>query len=158
MEFRVVGPGDEALLAELLSDVDRTFFRPHPFTPAEVARIAGRTGRDVYAMLLNDGRPVAYGLLRGWDEGYPTPSLGVAVRGDSQGLGIGRELMRRLHAEARARGSSQVRLRVHPDNLKARRLYESLSYEYQGEDRGELVMVLRLGEPQGDPSSDADPT
>lgn len=158
MEFRVVGPGDQELLADLMSDIDRTFFRPHPFTADEVARITERTGRDVYAILLDDGRPVAYGMLRGWDEGYPTPSLGVAVRNNSRRRGYGRAMMGHLHAEALARGSTHVRLRVHPDNLGARRLYESLSYTYQGEDRGELVMVLRLDDPAETQRSDVDRT
>ena len=47
-----------------------------------------------------------------------------------------------LHAAARGRGASRVRLRVHRDNTVARRLYESIGYRYDGEDRGELVMVV----------------
>jgi len=39
MEFRVVGPGDEAILAEVFTQIDATFFRPHPFTPEEARRI-----------------------------------------------------------------------------------------------------------------------
>jgi ribosomal protein S18 acetylase RimI-like enzyme len=158
MEFRVVGPGDQDLLTDLLSDIDRTFFRPHPFTADEVTRIAGRSGRDVYAMLLDHGRPVAYGLLRGWDEGYSTPSLGVAVRSDSRHKGFGRAMMAFLHAEVLARGSTRVRLRVHPDNSSARRLYESLSYSYEAEEGGELVMSLRLDDDRETPTHEADRT
>ena len=53
-------------------------------------------------------------------------------------------MMNHLHAEARRRGADRVRLRVHPDNVAARRLYESLGYVRTGEDRGELVMVVDL--------------
>ena len=49
-----------------------------------------------------------------------------------------------LHDVPRARGSSRVRLRVHRDNIVARRLYESLGYRYDGEERGELVMIVDL--------------
>lgn len=142
--FRVVAPGDEAPLLDLLADLDPTYFRPHPFTAEEVERITHRTGRDVYGMLMADDRPVAYGLLRGWDEGFDTPSLGVAVRVDAQAAGFGRLTMERLHAEARAGGATSVRLRVHPDNRRARGLYESFGYVETGEDRGERVMVLDL--------------
>lgn len=142
--FRLVAPGDETELLGLFEGLDPSFFRPHPFTPEEAARIAGRTGRDVYGMLMSDHRPVAYGLLRGWDEGYPTPSLGVAVRTDSQGAGFGRSMMSALHQAARDGGATAVRLRVHPDNVRARRLYESFGYSHIGEERGELVMVLDL--------------
>lgn len=144
VEFRVVEPADEAILAELFADVDESFFRPHPFTRGEATRIAGHVSRDVYALLVEDERAVAYGMLRGWDEGYAVPSLGIAVRTSAQGRGLGRLMMAHLHAEAGRRGATVVRLRVHPDNLRARRLYESLGYAYAGTDRGELVMLVDL--------------
>ena len=143
-QFRVVGREDAALLFDLLTSIDRTHFRPHPFTMDEAARIAASSGRDVYGMLLVSDRPVAYGMLRGLEEGYETPSLGVAVRTDSQGRGFGRLVMAALHEEARIRGVTTVRLRVDAANVRARRLYESLGYRYAGEDRGELVMTFDL--------------
>jgi ribosomal protein S18 acetylase RimI-like enzyme len=157
VEFRVVRPGDEELLIELFTDMDETFFRPHPFTPEQARQIANRGGQDVYAMLLDHGRPVAYGMLRGWDDGFTTPALGIAVRNDSRGLGIAVEMMAHLHAEARSRGVETIRLRVDRNNFKARRLYESLSYEYKGEERGELAMFLRLGDSSEMPSSKTNP-
>jgi ribosomal protein S18 acetylase RimI-like enzyme len=144
VEFRVVGAGDAVLLAELFAEIDQTFFRPHPLDAEQATRIAAHQGLDTYAMLLDDERPVSYGMLRGWDEGYAVPSLGVAVRTSCQGQGFGRLTMSALHALARERGSDEVRLRVHPHNTRARRLYDSMGYRYDGIDRGELVMRLRL--------------
>jgi ribosomal protein S18 acetylase RimI-like enzyme len=144
VEFRVVGPADEADLAEIFADVDETFFRPHPFTCDEARRVVGYVGRDVYALLIDLDRPVAYGMLRGWNEGYSVPTLGIAVPTSVQGRGFGRLMMTHLHAEAGRRGATVVRLRVHPDNVRARRLYESLGYVYAGEDRGEMVMLFDL--------------
>jgi ribosomal protein S18 acetylase RimI-like enzyme len=149
LRFRVVGPGDQGLLADIFSDIDETFFRPHPFTLEEAQLLAEYAGRDVYALLLDDVRPIAYGMLRGWDEGYTTPSLGIAVRSDARGRGYGHLMMAHLHSQARLSGAVQVRLRVHPDNTVARHLYESLGYVYRGEDRGELVMVADLGTTAG---------
>ena len=144
VEFRVVGPGDEAALADMFAQVDTTFFRPHRFTRGKAVDIAHRRGRDLFALLIDGDVPVAYGMLRGWDEGYAIPSLGIAVRNGLHGRGIGRRMMRELHRAAAERGATSVRLRVHPDNLRARRLYEGLGYAYAGEERGELVMLLAL--------------
>lgn len=144
MEFRVLGPADAAILSEIFPSIDETYFRPHPFTTDEASRISNEAGRDAYAILLEDDRAVAYGMLRGWSEGYEIPSLGIAVRTDCQGRGLGRLMMANLHAEARQRGATVIRLRVHPNNLKARRLYESLGYAYTGVDRDELVMLVDL--------------
>ena len=144
LEFHLVGPADHRSLIEVFADIDETFFRPHPFTAEEARRVANHSGRDVYG-LLEDGRsPVAYGMLRGWDEGYSMPSLGIAVRTSAQGRGYGRRMLGHLHDEARRRGAQKIRLRVHPDNVPARRLYESFDYQYEGEDRGELVMIVEL--------------
>jgi ribosomal protein S18 acetylase RimI-like enzyme len=144
VEFRLVTSQDRDRLAEVFADIDNAFFRPHPFTEDEARKLASYSGRDVYAILMNDQAPVAYGLLRGWDEGYETPSLGVAVRRTARGKGFGRQMMNHLHSEARRRGADQIRLRVHPNNLAARRLYESLGYIDAGEERGEVVMVVDL--------------
>jgi GNAT superfamily N-acetyltransferase len=144
LQFRVVEPSDEAILADLFADIDASHFRPHPFTANEARRIVKRSGRDVYALLIEDGLAVAYGMLRGLDEGYAVPSLGIAVRTSAHGRGLGRAMMAHLHAEAGRRGATVVRLRVRPDNLVARRLYESLGYAYAGHDRGELVMLVGL--------------
>jgi ribosomal protein S18 acetylase RimI-like enzyme len=144
LEFRLTTPDDVRLLAEIFADIDQTFFRPHPFTDDEAVLIANHLGPDTYAILLDGQRPVAYGMLRGWEEGYTTPSLGIAVRTSSQGRGFGRRMMVHLHEEALRRGATVVRLRVHHDNVRARRLYESMGYRYAGEERGELVMLLDL--------------
>jgi len=142
VQFRIVGPEDRAALTEIFSDIGGAFFRPHALSPEYAWRIATYSGRNVYAILLDGGSPVAYGMLRGWDEGYSTPSVGIAVRIGARRKGYGRLMMAHLHSVARARGATQLRLRVHPENAGARRLYESIGYVYHGEDRGELVMVI----------------
>ena len=137
-------PATASELAELFAAVDPTYFHPHPLTPECAADIASYKGRDVYLVLRDEGRPVAYGFLRGWDEGYAVPSLGIAVRTDAQGRGFGRSMMEQLHDVARERGARQIRLRVHPDNVGARRLYESLGYQDVGVERGEILMFCEL--------------
>lgn len=152
LHFRVVQQEDLRLLVGIFHAIDETYFRPHPFTADEAKRIADYLGLDVYALLIEDGRPVAYGMLRGFDEGYAVPSLGIAVANEAQGRGLGRLMMKELHSEARRRGATVVRLRVHPANTRARRLYESLGYVYAGEDRGEHVMLLGLGGASSEPA------
>lgn len=156
VQFRIVGPEDHGPLSEIFSDIGGAFFRPHPFSPDEARRLSGYSGADVYAILLHGGRPVAYGMLRGWDEGYTTPSVGIAVRNGARRKGYGRLMMAHLHTVARSRGAVRLRLRVHPENVAARRLYESIGYTYAGEDRGELVVVIEV-EPNDEPETDRTP-
>jgi ribosomal protein S18 acetylase RimI-like enzyme len=141
---KVVGPDDAAVLGDLLEQIDTTYFRPHEMTADGADRIAGLHGRDVYLIGFADGEPVAYGMLRGWDEGYPIPSLGVAVRHDRVRKGYGRAMMLALHRVVRESGSDRVRLRVNLSNVAAFFLYRSLGYRPGGFERGELVMHLDL--------------
>jgi len=46
-------------------------------------------------------------MLRGWDEGYETPSLGIAVHPDARGLGLARTFMGFLHAAASFQGAAR---------------------------------------------------
>jgi len=144
LEFRLVGPADDTILTDLFQDIDQTFFRPHPFTADQAGFIASHEERDKYALLVEDGRAVAYGTLCGSDEAYGVPSVGIAVRMDAQGRGLTRAMMAHLHTEAGRRGATVVRVRVQADNVRARRLYESLGYAYAGADRGEFVMLVAL--------------
>jgi GNAT superfamily N-acetyltransferase len=49
-------------------------------------------------------------MMRGWDEGYAIPSLGLATHPDARSQGLGEFLMRGLIQQARNRGATQLRL------------------------------------------------
>jgi RimJ/RimL family protein N-acetyltransferase len=83
-------------------------------------------------------------MLRGWDEGYQVPSLGIALHAQARGTGLARAFMLYLHQVARWQGAKRVRLRVFPDNIPARRLYESLGYAFQTGNDEQLVGFCEL--------------
>jgi ribosomal protein S18 acetylase RimI-like enzyme len=117
----------EAMVAE---GSDRCF-HPHPFTPEHASLLAGYQGRDLYYVATQGEEVVAYGMLRGWEEGYDVPSLGIAVLARTRGTGLARTFMQFLHSAARLQGAPRVRLKVYPENAAARRLYESLGYRFE---------------------------
>lgn len=142
--MRPVRAGDERILGALFAGLDTTWFRPHDLGPDGARMVAGHAGRDVYLVGFLGHVPVAYGMLRGWDEGYRVPALGIAVRDGYRDRGIGRRMMRVLHRVVRQRGGDRVRLRVAEGNARARHLYRSMGYRQVGVERGELVMLLDL--------------
>jgi ribosomal-protein-alanine N-acetyltransferase len=140
---------DAAALADffaaLVAAGDDRFFHPHPFTNADARRVCAHAGRDLYLVATDAGRVVAYGLLRGWDAGFDVPSLGIAVHPNERGSGVARAFMHYLHAAARRHGAPRVRLKVYPDNLAARTLYESLGYVFTEKAAdGQLIGLLDL--------------
>jgi GNAT superfamily N-acetyltransferase len=143
LSFCQVRPEHEPALAgffaELAADGDDRWFHPHPFTAEAAARIARCQQQDLYCVALCDEAVLAYGMLRGWEEGYEVPSLGIAVARAARGTGLARSFMHYLHSCARVRGSRIVRLKVYPENLPAKRLYESLGYQFDTVQAGQLV-------------------
>ena len=148
MEIRVVGKTIEQPLAEFFCDLakagDDKYFHPHPLTPDEARRRAQYSGKDLYYVVMESEKVIGYAMLRGWDEGYEIPSLGVAMHPSARGLGLGELLIRFLHAAAQRRGCDKVRIRVYPQNAKAVALYKKLGYCFQSEQTGQLVGFLTL--------------
>ncbi len=148
LECRALGPEWETALAELFqalaqSDAAREF-HPHPLTADEAGQRCRYVGQDLYYVLVDEGRALGYGMLRGWDEGYDVPSLGIAIHPAERGRGLGKTFMHFLHAAAKWRGATRIRLKVYPQNTRAVRLYQELGYRFQSEERGQLVGFVEL--------------
>jgi ribosomal protein S18 acetylase RimI-like enzyme len=152
LEFLRPSPDLEVALAaffeHLRSTGEERRFHPHPLSPEAARERAHYTGVDVYCLAVARGQVLGYGMLRGWEEGYAIPSLGIAIRAGARGMELGRAMMLYLHAEARRRGAPRIRLKVHPDNQPAIALYRSLGYQFQPElEKGQLVGFLSLNPP-----------
>lgn len=148
LEFRRIGPDMVDALKEFFtalaaSGISR-HFHPHPFTAEEAEKLCHRGGKDLYYAIVAGDRILGYGMLRGWEEGFDVPSLGIAFRPESQGRGLGKPFMAFLHVAAKIRGAKRVRLKVYPDNKVAVGLYRALGYRFEGESEGQLVGFIDL--------------
>ncbi|MGH7780953.1 MAG: GNAT family N-acetyltransferase [Candidatus Binataceae bacterium] len=119
-------------------------FHPHPLTAEHAESLGSYSGKDLYYVAVSNGTVVGYGMLRGWDEGYEVPSLGIALHPSARGTGLGEAFMKFLHVAAGREGAKRIRLRVDKTNLRAKRLYERLGYCFKDEDSGQLVGYLVL--------------
>jgi len=148
LEIRIVDKTLEQPLAEFLRTLEKVgddkHFHPHPFTDEEVKRRAQYSGGDLYYVLVEGNTVLGYGMLRGWDEGYDVPSLGIAMHPSVRGTGLGKVFMHFLHAAAWRKGASKVRLKVYPENTTAIMLYKKLGYTFQSEEAGQLVGFIDL--------------
>ena len=120
------------------------FFLPHPLTSEYASNVAHYSGKDFYAAVLYRETVIAYGLLRGWDEGYETPGLGISVHPEFRRGGVGLAMMYYLHAVAALRGCDRVRLRVNKNNIKAKSLYMKLGYRFEEENESLLTGFFEL--------------
>lgn len=102
-----------------------------------------------------NGELVGYAGLSTVPASFSSDIQTIAVRPSQQSKGLGRDLMNRLIAKAKALGSEQVFLEVRSDNDKAIQLYKSLGFDqidirkryYQPSGTDALVMRLRIRQP-----------
>jgi perosamine synthetase len=130
-------------LREFQNNGDIQYFSPHGFDFHTVAELAAEE-IDLYYLAMLGSEIVAYGMLRGYKEGYVRPSLGVAVALAHRNRGIGRMFITFLHSAAIAKGSKQIRLTVSNSNSHAKQLYESLGYQFLPIEVDRLEGVLDL--------------
>ncbi|MGW0607933.1 GNAT family N-acetyltransferase [Streptomyces sp. NPDC002640] len=114
-----------------------------PTSATEVAQWCGRdefpvSARTVAAwqqedgvrafVLVEGGRPIAYGELWLDDEEDEAELARLLVAPEDRGRGVGRALVRALLAGALEAGFDDVFLRVHPDNTPALRCYHAAGF------------------------------
>ena len=148
LEIRCVRPSDHHALSVFFATISKTedsrFFHPHPFTKEQALSICYYKGQDLYYILHTGTKIIGYGILRGWDEGFDIPSLGIVIHPEERGKGYGDLLMRFLHAAARIRGATHVRLKVYPNNKTAIGMYRKLGYKFEGKEETQIVGVIEL--------------
>jgi ribosomal-protein-alanine N-acetyltransferase len=141
------------LFAALRESRDERLFHPHPLSDEAAVAIArgqatthaaGSSRADEYHVAWRGEKIIAYGMLRGWSEGYAIPSLGIAVHPGHRGQGVARRFMRYLHAVARFRGARELRLKVYRHNHAAAALYRSLGYQLTDHGATEWLGTLSL--------------
>jgi len=105
-------------------------FYPHPFTLDYMLYIMCKNTQDFYCVIKDTATEdiIGYGILRGWDEGFAVPSLGIALDKDHRGKGLGKFLMEYLFIIAKLRGCTKIRLRVHAKNNTAINMYKKLGF------------------------------
>jgi ribosomal protein S18 acetylase RimI-like enzyme len=164
LEIRRIRTTDAAVLGdffeELGADAETVrFFHPHSLTRVYAALLCGgaATRLDHHYVALYRGRPAAYSLLRGWDDGYAVPSWGGCVHPELRSAGMGHALLLHAVAESRAAGATRLRLTVYKANQRGVHLYSKFGFVFQDKDEKSVVGVLDLTAPLVLPAREPDP-
>jgi ribosomal-protein-alanine N-acetyltransferase len=127
-----------------LRQENNEYFSPHPFTDEYISQLTSEKVADLFYIIILDGVVTGYGMLRGWDEGYSEPSLGIFISSKYRGIGLGRHLLNHLHLNAQLIGCSSIRLKFNSKNTTASELYKSMGYVFCGFDEHGYVMARLL--------------
>jgi ribosomal-protein-alanine N-acetyltransferase len=146
--FKIIRVTDYKSVRDLFeiirNDPSAKNFHPHSFDDQAADDICHYQGQDLYCVGLSDGKAIAYGMLRGWDEGYDIPSLGIYIAPERRGSGIASLFMAKLHKMAHNKGATKIRIKVYLNNVEARQLYENFGYAFTAQEGGQLIGHLNL--------------
>jgi len=77
---------------------------------------------------------IGFYMLRGFDEGYEIPSYGVFISKYFSGKGLSKLTLQHAISYCKINGISQLMLKVHPDNIVAKKIYEDFGFKETGVD------------------------
>ena len=130
INIRPIVEGDEALIGDFfdrMGSESRALFNRRDYNRRGVLKFCARpdpTRR--YFMAERDGEMVGYFFFMDWNT--MIPEIGIAVRDDLMGQGLGTYLMSKAIEMTRSEGKGGIRLTTHVANLRAQTLYESSGF------------------------------
>lgn len=111
-------------------ETTRRNFHPFEFSEEALDKVFSSIHKDLFFGIFGRKNEIfGFGMLRGWDEGYEVPSLGILIAEESRGTGIGGQLLEYLLTVASDRGSKCVRLSVYEDNKRAIHIYNKFGFK-----------------------------
>ncbi len=147
-EVREFEEGDEGLINEFFDSMggeSRALFNRRDYNRRGALKYCkNRDKTRRYYMFLLEGRMAGYVFFL--DFHTTVPELGIALRDDLSGRGLGRELMKFAIDTARAAGAGGIQLTTHVANVRAQALYEKCGFECAGLTKcgSELFYLLRF--------------
>ena len=137
ISIRKIGPDLAQELSELLRNVDpdySKYFIPFNFDLQTVEKKLTDAKLDLFFGIFVNARLIGFYMLRGFDEGYDIPSYGVWISSEFAGKGLARLTIQHAISFCKINNINQLMLKVHPDNLKAIKLYEDFGFINSGLD------------------------
>jgi GNAT superfamily N-acetyltransferase len=95
--MRELAPDDEASLARFFEENNvpevTDLFKAFAFDAATAKKLCREPRRDRYFAMFDGERMLCLGIMRGWDEGYEIPTLGIVAHHEMHGKGHGFRLL-----------------------------------------------------------------
>jgi RimJ/RimL family protein N-acetyltransferase len=149
VEFSVLLPAEANSLSSLLRaqrpEYMKGFF-PFSFDGENIAAILSVASKDRYWAIRSEGRLAGFFMLRGLDEGFLTPSFGIAVAKEFSGHGLATKALQHAIHWCRDNGIREVMLKVAEDNAAALAVYRRAGFVERERcpHTGHLVHVLTV--------------
>jgi RimJ/RimL family protein N-acetyltransferase len=124
-------------LADLLQSSTQQYsqyFIPFPFDLEAISGILSKAIKDqIYGIYVEDNLAGFY-MLRGFDEGYSVPSYGVWISEKYSNKGLSTFTLQHAISFCKLNTIKKIMLKVHPDNIAAKHIYEKYGFKQTGID------------------------
>ena len=147
MKIREFLPADLPMIHGFFDQMGKestTFFNQNDVNRNFAVKFVTEKNKSIIRWLAEeDGKMLGYVFL--WDIDTTLPWLGIAVREDRKGQGIGKKLVEHANQWAEQNGKGGVMLITASNNTRGQYLYEATGYEKFGvHPSGELLYIKRF--------------
>ena len=144
IEIKRINTNHAKELSDLLLKSSKEYSRhfiPFEFELESVSTEIGKANKDMFYGIYVEKKLIGFYMLRGWDAGFEVPSYGVWIAEDFSSKGISKLTLNHAISICRINLIKRLMLKVHPDNLVAKKIYENFGFVYQGIDEriGHLI-------------------
>lgn len=137
LEIKRITVNQSQELTNLLQNSDEEYskyFIPFPFDLKTISEILSNAINDQFYGIYVECTLVGFYMLRGFDAGFEVPSYGVWISKDYSSKGISKLTLQHAISICKINNIKKLILKVHPDNLVAKNIYENFGFIYQGID------------------------
>ncbi|GJQ62877.1 MAG: hypothetical protein SCALA702_19300 [Melioribacteraceae bacterium] len=140
---------DSQLLLNLLKSLKpeyMRYFHPFHFDHKTVFELLDSKVKDKYFGIKVNGKLGGFYMLRGFDKGYEIPSYGVIIDENYSGCGLAMLTLNHMYTFCRVNKIKKVMLKVHPDNVRAKKIYIKAGFVETGVDEknGHIVFHKKI--------------
>ena len=144
LEIKRINTNQAKELSNLLLKSSKEYsqhFIPFEFDLISVNAAMSKAKKDMFYGVYVENKIIGFYMLRGWDAGYDVPSYGVWIAENFSSKGISKLTLNHAISVCRINSIKRLMLKVHPDNLVAKRIYENFGFVYEGIDEriGHLI-------------------
>lgn len=149
LEIKKIGLNQAQELSSLLQNSDKEYskyFIPFNFDLESIKKVLGGVKNDMFYGIYTNLKLIGFYMLRGWDAGYDIPSYGVWISQKYSSKGISKLTLYHAISICKINNVQKIMLKVHPDNLVAKKIYESFGFIFSEVDKniGHLIYYITL--------------
>lgn len=149
ISLRRLTSDDAEAISQLLLNSSKSYikyFHPFDFQASSIKEILEKNNKDIFFGIELKSEIstnlAGFYMLRGLDEGYADPMYGVFISHQYKGKGIASLTISHAESFCKLNGYERLLLKVNPENLRAKKLYESLGFQLMGEEPSIKNLVL----------------